>query len=385
MDLSFLELHELFTEWTAVWTVELGMLCALMIAGLYVTYTDLRFRDIPPVAVWGLLGVGLLGQAAMWALGHTNPAHIALVAGGGLAIGYVFYLYGLWAPGDAKLFWAALVALPPTLAPSWPLLSLRAAPWALLINSLVPHFLLLVAAVAWPRRRAGDGSTAEPGLGARAPVTAAGLLCGGLAGLVLGGGLLVLGRGLAFPSAAIGVLVGYLAVERLVPTAHWPLVYLPGLAVGIYAAAAPDSLLPALTLCAVTWAVVVAAGLIKARFTSALVQWLPVEALQEGMVPAVAVCAAPASQSPFGSFICAASVSARRYALCRPGQALTAEQVDRLRDAAARGSLEGFGSRLAVETPLPFAPFLVLGGVVTVLLSGHLGLPLVPLLRAVFG
>ena len=66
----------------------------------------------------------------------------------GLGIALVLTVAGFWAPGDAKLFWAMVVALPPTLCPSGELLSLRATPTAILANALLPVSGTAGAAVA---------------------------------------------------------------------------------------------------------------------------------------------------------------------------------------------------------------------------------------------
>jgi len=115
MELLLLELSELAADFDGVFAVELAMLCALMVVGLYVLYTDLRFRDIAPTAVWTLLAAGVAGQLALWGLGQTSLGQVGLVVGVGFGVRYVLYAYGSWAPGDAKLYWAMAVSFPPTL------------------------------------------------------------------------------------------------------------------------------------------------------------------------------------------------------------------------------------------------------------------------------
>ena len=121
-----------------VFLLELTMACAIAIAGCYTTYTDIHFRHIPNWASWGLLAVGFIGQGLFWLWGAVELAQAVPVFLVGFAVSYVLYIYGFWAPGDAKLFWAVVLVLPPTFFPSTSLSSFNAPIWALLLNTLVP-------------------------------------------------------------------------------------------------------------------------------------------------------------------------------------------------------------------------------------------------------
>ena len=380
MDLYLLGLSGLWRDFGGVFALELAMLCLLMVAGLYVVYTDLRFRDIPNGAVWLLLGAGVLGQLWLWQIGEVELAQVGLVLAVGLAVGGALFLYGFWAPGDAKLFWATAVAFPPTLCVSTGLLSLSTPIWALLINAVLLNFLFLLGSVLLrgQRRRAQPGQWPAPKeLLLLARDTA------GLTGLVAGAGALALGQTLEFASSAVVVLVVFLAWDRLVPAEHRLALSLPGLALGAYSAMAPDSWLAVISLWALTWTIVGLHRLIRAWFGAALVQSLPVEALQEGMVPAAAICAAPSADRLDGAYVCVVNARGRQHCFCRPGVQLSSKDVLRLRDMDARGDFARFGGRLPVESPMPFAPFLVVSVVLTAVLAGSVFQPLLRLVRAV--
>ena len=156
---------------------------------------------------------------------------------------------------------------------------------------------------------------------------------------------------------------------------------LPGLGLGVYAAMAPDAWTAVLALWATGWLVLAVHALIRARFGDALIQALPIDSLQPGMVPAAGICAGTDRSHGPPSYVCVEDVGRRRHALCRPGVPLTDKDVAQLRPMAARGLFAGFGARLPVETPVPFAPFLVLSVVLTAVLAGHVGLPLLRLVR----
>ena len=120
----------LFTD--PVFLVETAMLASLLTVGFYTGYTDLKARWVPNRYTLALLGIGLVGQAAMVALDVTTFGRVAALLGIGLAVAVGLTLFGFWAPGDAKLFWAAVAALPPSLCPSPEPLAMQATPFALL-------------------------------------------------------------------------------------------------------------------------------------------------------------------------------------------------------------------------------------------------------------
>ena len=172
-----------------VFLVETAMLASLLTVGFYTSYTDLKTRKVFNRYTLALLGIGLAGQAAMVALDVTTFGRVAALLGIGLAVAAGLTLFGFWAPGDAKLFLAAVAALPPSLCPSPELLAPQATPVALVLNTLICYLLVLLLVPLWRRepeeeggspahhprpggealaaRRLGPGRTAGPGPGLR--------------------------------------------------------------------------------------------------------------------------------------------------------------------------------------------------------------------------
>ena len=66
----------------------------------------------------------------------------------GLAVALLLTRAGVWWPGDAKMYWAAATALPPSLCPAGEWVSLETPPAALLANALVAYGAALLAASA---------------------------------------------------------------------------------------------------------------------------------------------------------------------------------------------------------------------------------------------
>ena len=104
----------------------------------YASYTDLKTQKIRNFCSLGLLYVGTLSQLMAWYLGTTTPLYIlGLFLGGGL-IAFGLYWFGIFSPGDSKLFWGLCLIFPLSLfrdlsgALSFP-------PLILALNIIVPY------------------------------------------------------------------------------------------------------------------------------------------------------------------------------------------------------------------------------------------------------
>ena len=115
---------------------------ALVFCG-YASYTDLKTQKIRNFCSLGLLYVGTLSQLMAWYLGTTTPLYIlGLFFGSGL-IAFAFYFFGIFSPGDSKLFWGLCLIFPLSLfrnlsgALSFP-------PLILALNIIVPYSIGLL-------------------------------------------------------------------------------------------------------------------------------------------------------------------------------------------------------------------------------------------------
>ena len=84
---------------------------ALVFCG-YASWTDLKTQKIRNICSLGLLYAGTLSQLMAWYLGTTTPLSIlGLFVGSGL-IAFGFYWFGIFSPGDSKLFWGLCLIFP---------------------------------------------------------------------------------------------------------------------------------------------------------------------------------------------------------------------------------------------------------------------------------
>ena len=111
---------------------------ALIFCG-YASYTDLKTQKIRNFCSLGLLYGGTLSQLMAWYLGNpTTPLYIlGLFFGSGL-IAFAFYWFGIFSPGDSKLFWGLCLIFP--LSPFRNLSgSLSFPPLILALNIVIPY------------------------------------------------------------------------------------------------------------------------------------------------------------------------------------------------------------------------------------------------------
>ena len=104
----------------------------------YASYTDLRTQKIRNFCSLGLLYTGTLSQLMAWYLGTTTPLYIlSLFFGSGL-IAFAFHWFGIFSPGDSKLFWGLCLMFPLSLFRHLSG-SLSFPPLILALNIIIPY------------------------------------------------------------------------------------------------------------------------------------------------------------------------------------------------------------------------------------------------------
>ena len=115
---------------------------ALIFCG-YASWTDIKTHKIPNLCSMCLIYAGTLGQLMGWFLGLTTPWNIAILFSLSGAIAISFYTFGIFSPGDSKLFWGICLILP-----SWWFGSiqetLRFPPVVLALNIIIPYTLVAI-------------------------------------------------------------------------------------------------------------------------------------------------------------------------------------------------------------------------------------------------
>ena len=348
----------LFTD--PVFLVETAMLSCLLAVGFYTGYTDLKARRVPNRYTLALLGIGLIGQAAMVALDVTTFGRVGALLGIGLAVAVGLTLFGFWAPGDAKLFWAAVAALPPSLCPSPEPLAMQAAPFALLLNSLICYLLVLLLVPLWRRVPKEEGRSQASHPGGRTWLLAAWGLAG-LLGLALAFAWLVLQRPLSYLEALAALIVGYRLLDRGLEEKYWTVILPPGIAALLYLSHTTGAWQTCVMMLGAVWVLEVVYLRVRYQYGRALVRTVSAEEVRAGDVPRH----------------CLELETADGTVVCEAGKPLSKEQAHALR---RQGNQElPDESSIAREQGFPFVPFIVAGALLTAVFAGNLAPPLTDL------
>ncbi len=119
------------------------LLLALAFCG-YASYTDLKTQKIYNFCSFGLLYGGTLSQLMAWYLGITTPLYIlGLFFGSGL-ISFALYWFGIFSPGDSKLFWGVCLIFPLSLFRDLNGI-LNFPPLILVLNIIIPYSVAVLA------------------------------------------------------------------------------------------------------------------------------------------------------------------------------------------------------------------------------------------------
>lgn len=328
--------------------VELAMLSALFGVGLYVSWTDLRERRVPNALTYGLIVAGLLGQTAMVWLGVIPAAPAAGTAVAGLVVGLGLTVAGVWGPGDGKLFWGAVVALPPTLYASREWLSLDSGWLALLVNGVLCYLAVLLALPFW---REEGGRVSAPTTGTADYLRILGGY-GAILGLALGFAMLAMDRPLTYLEGFVAMVLGYRVLEWVVPPGQWKALIVPGVSALAYAGLAVGGSSAYVWLPIAGWSAELAYRRVRAWHQRALVQEVPLASLSVGDILHGPI----RDPGDEGSHIAV-------------GAPLKAKEVEEVRKLIRSGGLGG-NEAVVVEQALPAAPFVLAGCVVTAVLGG---------------
>ena len=115
---------------------------AVLSCGLYTSYTDFRYGKIANIYTAFLIGFGIISQALFISEGNITWMHSCVTLFGGLGISFVMFYTGIWAAGDAKLFWGISLLLPPSAFSSTP--ETQFYPLILMVNIFLLFLVYIV-------------------------------------------------------------------------------------------------------------------------------------------------------------------------------------------------------------------------------------------------
>ena len=366
---------------------------ALVFCG-YASYTDLKTQKIRNVCSLGLLYAGVLSQLMSWYLGTTTPLYIlGLFVGSGL-IAFAFYWFGIFSPGDSKLFWGVCLIFPLSLFQHLSG-SLSFPPLILALNIVIPYSVgllayLLFKFVLMPNKLAllRGFVVSNFQMAALLEKLFNLLFFIGIA-TALTSLLKLLGWQLDRFVSLFLALAAFALVQRLLsPVPKTPVYYVVvGFACVWFSVQSAPSV-PAflsgfafflgLYLVVFVFAKQLVLGLASITLDNAV----DVNGLRVGMIPAEQIVRVP---QPDGSVryekkqVAFSSGQDDNIVVSPNPAGLDAEEIKHLRDLAASGALAEFENQIRIQPSVRFAPVISFGAILTILCQGPFYLKLMQL------
>ena len=352
----------------------------------YASYTDLKTHQIRNFCSLGLLYAGTLSQLMAWYLGATTPLYfLGLFFGSGL-IAFALYWFGIFSPGDAKLFWGLCLIFPVSLFRSLGG-ALGFAPLVLALNIIVPYSIavlgyLLFKFVAMPNKLQLLRHFARSNF-QKAKVIES------LFSLILfigvGAALTSLLRRIGWEPDPflhlVFVLVVFTMVQKLLSLwlpktpVYYAVIGLACLYLGIQAAPSVPVFLASFAFFFALYFLVffVAKQLILSVASVMLDSTVEVSRLQPGMVPAEQIVRVEQTDGSTRYEKRQVEFSRGRgeNVVISPDPAgLTAEEVDQLQHLTETDAFAEFGNQIKVQPAIRFAPIITVGVLLTILCQG---------------
>ena len=366
---------------------------ALIFCG-YASYTDLKTQKIRNFCSLGLLYGGTLGQLMAWYLGTTTPLYIlGLFFGSGL-IAFALYWFGIFSPGDSKLFWGLCLIFPLSLFRnlSGPL---SFPPLLLALNIIIPYSVgmlgyLLFKFVSMPNKLTlFRGFLMSNFQKAALLEKLFNLLFFIGIGTALTPLLELLGWHPDQLPRLILVLTAFALIQKLLsPVPKTPVYYaIVGFACVWLAVRSAPSLPAFLTgfvffLGLYLIVFVIAKQLVLSLASMTLDYAVDVSGLQVGMIPAEQIVRV---SQPDGSVryerkqIEFSSGQDDNIVISSDPAGLDAAAITQLQHLAAEGALAEFGNQIRIQPAIRFAPVIFIGALLTVLCQGPFYLKLIQL------
>ena len=360
----------------------------------YAGYTDLKTQRIQNFCSLGLLYVGTLSQLMAWYVGKTTPMYIlGLFFGSGL-IAFALYWFGVFSPGDSKLFWGICLIFPISLfrsvngALSFP-------PLVLTLNIIIPYSVAILGYLLFKFALMGNKwDLLKSVLKSNShKVSVVEILFHVLQFIGIGSALTYLlahfGWELNGFLRLAFVLLAFTLVQKLLSLVPKTLVYyvIIGFACVWLALQATPSVSAFLSSFALFLGLyflvfIIAKELVLSLASITLNNAVDVTNLEVGMIPAEQIVRVELPDGTVGYEKRQAAFSGSQddNTLISPDPVgLRAEEILELRNLAREGALADFDNRVNIQPSIRFAPVIFVGALLTVLCQGPFYLKLMEL------
>ena len=349
---------------------------AILSCGLYTGYTDFRHGKISNIYVLFLVGFGIISQILFISEGNITVLHSCTILLGGLGLSFMIFYLGIWAAGDAKLFWGISLLIPPSSFSRTP--ETLFYPLILLVNVFI--FILVyvtfisVLKIPFRQQRTLISKSFIAQLKRfprRIPQVLAYIGIGGLTFYIPSRLEVQLDMAVRITLFIAIVFAFNKIVEKRIPQRYKFAFYIPFITLAVFFAI--PSLLQLgifiVFIFIIPWFLLMFGSFVQLIFTKEV----QIDNLCPNMIPAerIVKIEEPGVADRYTKVVVGfANPLQDGVVVDVSSEGLKREQIATLRQLAATGCLEEFENSLLIQKKIPFAHIIVLGALVTLLSKG---------------
>ena len=357
-------------------THERMMFIAMLSCGLYTSYTDFRYGKIANTYTLVLICFGIISQTLFISEGEITWFHSCITIFGGLGLAFAMFYAGIWAAGDAKLFWGISLLMPPNAFSRTP--ETQFYPLILLVNIFILFLGYVTLKSIFKTTFQQQRSLISRSFIERLKQFPRRILrvfsyigVGGLAfyipsHLEVEFDLAI--RVTLFMAIAFAFNKG---VERYIPQKYEITFHIPFLLCTLFL------VIPSLIqfgilivfVVLIPWFLVMFGSVIRLLFTKEV----PIESLCPKMIPAeriIKIEQQGMDDKYVKKTVGFANPAQENLIVDVSSEGLTSDQIAQLQQLATQGHLNAFKNRLRIQEKIPFAFMIVLGALGTLLTKG---------------
>ena len=357
-------------------THERMIFLAILSCGLYTAYTDFRYGKIANIYILFLIGFGVISQALFISEGDITLFHSGVTLFGGLGLAFVIFYMGVWAAGDAKLFWSISLLMPPSAFSRTP--ETQFYPLILFVNIFIIFLGYIILTCLFKTTLQQQKTLIFRSFVSHSKRFPRHLLqmlsyigVGGLAFYIparLGVELDLAIRLTLFMLFALAFNKG---IEKYIPQKYKFAFHILFALFSIFLVIPPLIHLGAFIvfIFLVPWFLFMFGTFIRSLFT----REIPIISLRPNMIPAERIVRIE-QQNAADKYVKVAAGFANpaedNIVVDVSSEGLTSEQIEQLQYLAAKGSLNECEDKLHIQEKIPFAFMIVIGALVTLLTKG---------------
>ena len=352
------------------------MFIAVLSCGLYTSYTDFRYGKIANTYTLVLICFGVISQGLFISEGDITWLHSCVTILGGLGLAFAMFYTGIWAAGDAKLFWGISLLLPPSVFSRTPATQFH--PLILLVNIFILFLVYVTFTSIFKTTFQQQKTLIARSFTAQLKQFPRRLLqvlsyigIGGLAFYIPSRMGVELDLAIRITLFMAIVFAFNKVVEKSIPQKYEIVFRLPFLLLALFLAI--PSLLQLSTfvifIFLIPWFLLMFGSFIRFLFT----REVPIANLRPNMISAERIVKVE-QEGMADKYVKIAAGFANpaqeNVIVDVSSEGLTSEQIARLQQLAAKDDLSEFENKLLVQEKIPFAFMIVIGALVTFLTKG---------------